>query len=341
MLIRPLGESGIEASAVALGTWVSGGWMWGGSEEQESIDAIRAAIDAGITLIDTAPVYGFGRSEELVGRAIEGRRESVIVATKCGLVWDDAKGTQGIVGGERFFETDEDSAGEGKDRAVHRHLSPESIRREVEASLRRLKTDYIDLYQTHWQDSTVPIEETMGCLLALKGEGKIRAIGVSNASDEELARYRAVGPVDSDQEKYSMLDRELERTRLPLCLAGNIAVLAYSPLALGLLTGKVGPERTFPTGDLRNSRERFSPEHRASVLAMLDEIREVTEAHGLTFAQLVIAWTIRQPGLTHALVGARTPKQAEENAAAGRVELEPDELAIIDAAIAEHVSDVP
>jgi aryl-alcohol dehydrogenase-like predicted oxidoreductase len=319
MRYRPLGQSGLEASVVAFGAWAVGGWFWGGADEKDSIEAIRAALDVGITLIDTAPAYGLGHSEEIVGRAIQGRRDEVILATKCGLVWHTDKGTH-------FF----DESG----KPVHKYLGAESIRYEVEQSLRRLQTDVIDLYQTHWQDATTPIEETMGTLLNLKQEGKIRAIGVSNASIGQMDEYRTIGPLDSDQEKYSMLDREIDSEQLPYCEGNNIAVLAYSPLAQGLLTGKVVADRELSKGDLRSEDPRFSVQNRTKVLVFLEELRPIADAHGATFAQLAIAWTLAQPGLTHALVGARNSQQAQENATAADIVLADEELAVIADALA-------
>ena len=311
MEYRPLGASGIEASVVALGAWAIGGWLWGGTDERKSVEAIQAGIDAGINFVDTAPAYGMGLSETIVGKAITGRRSQAVLATKCGLVWHTEKGTPHISQNGRM---------------LNRNLRPESIRYEVEQSLKRLNTDYIDLYQTHWQDETTPIEETMTTLLDLKREGKIRAIGVSNARVEQIEAYQRVGPVDSGQEKYSMLDRELENEYLPYTRKHNIAVLAYSPLANGLLTGKIGLDRKFPEDDLRHSRPRFSVESRRRVLAMLDKMQPIAEKHSLTLAQLVIASTIAQPGVTHALVGARNSRQAEENAVAGNATLSKAEL---------------
>jgi len=311
MEYRPLGASGIEASVVGLGAWAIGGWMWGGTDERKSVEAIQAALDAGINFVDTAPAYGMGLSETIVGKAIAGRRDRVVIATKCGITWHTEKGTPFI-----------DQNG----KTMHRYLGPESIRYEVEQSLKRLNTNHIDLYQTHWQDETTPIEDTMATLLDLKREGKIRAIGVSNATVELIEAYRRVGPVDSGQEKYSMLDRDLESEYLPYALKNNIAVLAYSPLAFGLLTGKVGPERKFPADDIRHNNPRFSVESRKQVLDMLGKIHPIAEKHGLTLAQLVIAWTVAQPGLTHALVGARDARQAEENAVAGNAALSREEL---------------
>ena len=311
MRYRPLGPSGIEASVIGLGAWAIGGWMWGGSDAADAVRAIHAALDAGVTLVDTAAVYGFGASEELVGRAIADRRSRVVLATKCGLVWDREDG-------EHFFDS------EG--RRIHRLLAPDSIRTELERSLRRLGVETIDLYQTHWQDPTTPVGETMAALLELQREGKIRAIGASNASAAQLAAYRAVGPLDTDQESYSMLDRAIEREQLPYCREHGVAMLAYSPLARGLLTGKVPPERTFGPGDHRADHPQFGVENRRRVAALLERLRPVAERHGLGFGQLAVAWALAQPGLTHALVGARTPAQALENARAGEVELLPEDL---------------
>ncbi len=329
MHTRPLGQSGIEASVVGFGAWAIGGWMWGGSSEREAIGAIHAALDAGVTLIDTAPVYGFGASEEIVGKALAGRRDQAVVATKCGMVVNTTRG-------EDKFRTTALGVHQYGHIDVRIYNHPDSIRREVDRSLGLLKTDRIDLYQTHWQDSTTPIEDTMGVLMELKAAGKIRAIGVSNATVEQMMQYAAVGPLDSDQERYSMLDRELEAEQLPYCREHNVAVLAYSPMAMGLLTGKMGPEREFAAGDVRNKHPRYTKENRRRVAEMLEAIRPVAERHGLTIGQLVVAWTAAQPGLTHVLCGARNPQQAEENAAAGRVELAADDLEAIDRVLEQY-----
>ena len=322
MRYRTIGQSGIQASVVGFGAWAIGGWLWGGTDEADAIAAIQTAIDAGITLIDTAPAYGFGLSEQIVGKAIAGRRDRVVLATKCGLVWDTTEGTP---------------FGKGQGKEIHRFLGPDSIRCEVNESLRRLGTDHIDLYQTHWQDSTTPIEEAMAALLDLKQQGKIRAIGVSNATVEQMDEYRKVGPLDSDQERYSMLDRSIESDRLPYCREHGIAMLAYSPLGQGLLTGKIGLDREFTGDDLRLNNPRFDAETRRKVAAMLQEYKPIAEAHNLTFAQLAIAWTVAQPGLTFALVGARNPAQASENAGAGDAVLNDRELTEMDSIINEHV----
>ena len=205
MRYREIGNSGIKAPVVAFGAWAIGGWLWGGTEEKAAIDAIHTAIDNGMNLIDTAPIYGYGVSESIVGKALKGIREETIIATKCGLRWDLTKAD----GELHFYGTLESVSSKETDIPVYKFLAPESIRFEVEQSLKRLQTDYIDLYQTHWQDTTTPIEDTMAALLKLKDEGKIRAIGVSNATTAQMTEY---GGIDSAQEKFNMLERSnLER----------------------------------------------------------------------------------------------------------------------------------
>jgi len=319
MNYKSFGRSEIEASVVGLGTWAIGGWMWGGADENDAIRAIQSGVDAGVNLIDTAPVYGFGVSEELVGKAISDRRDKVVVATKCGLVWHKQKG-------DFFFTSDAANLDDQGDIKVYKCLSPESIRYEVEQSLRRLRTDYIDLYQTHWQDSTTPIQDTMGTLMELKEEGKIRAIGCSNATTEQMDIYRSAGVLDVDQELYSMLDRKHEDNNLPYVDENKISFFAYSSLGQGLLTGKIGADRIFEEGDLRRDNERFSLENRKKINSMLDLFRPIASNHDLSLGQLAIAWTVAQPGCSHALVGARTPEQAIENARAGAATLSDDEL---------------
>lgn len=323
--LRSLGASDVRASAVGLGTWAMGGWMWGGNDDAAAVAAIRASIDNGITLIDTAPAYGVGHAEELVGEAIKGRRDEVVIATKCGLNWHHGKGNH-------FF----DELGH----TVHRYLGRDGILHEIDESLRRLGTDHIDLYITHWQDPTTPVEETMATLLDLKKAGKIRAIGVSNVSPEELKAYLSVGPVDAIQERYSMLDREIERTLLPICRDNGVSTLSYSSLALGLLSGKIGPEREFEGDDQRKDNPRFSRRNREHVAAFASEIQPLADEKAASVAQLVIAWTIAQPGITYALCGARDAGQATENAAAGKLDLGKDDLARIDAAIGRHLTAV-
>ncbi|WP_047465574.1 aldo/keto reductase [Rhizobium rhizogenes] len=324
-LIREIGRSGVAASAVGLGTWAIGGWMWGGTDEAESIAAIQASLGAGVTLIDTAPAYGLGRSEEIVGKALAGRRDKAVIATKCGLVWHTDKG-------RHFFDQD--------GRPVHRYLGRDAIFHEIEESLRRLGTDYIDLYITHWQDPTTPVEETMRALEDLKASGKIRAIGASNVGVPELEAYISTGGLDAIQERFSMIDREIETDLLPLTRANGISTLSYSSLALGLLSGAIGPDRVFSGDDQRLGNPRFSVSNREKVLAFASAIRPVADKHKASIAQTVIAWTLSRPGVTFALCGARNPAQALDNARAGTIRLDADDRSAIDAAISAKLTDM-
>ena len=324
-LMREIGRSGVKASAVGLGTWAIGGWMWGGTDERESIAAIQASLDAGVTLIDTAPAYGLGRSEEIVGKALAGRRDKAVIATKCGLVWHTNKG-------RHFFDQD--------GRPVHRYLGRDAILHEVEQSLKRLGTDYIDLYITHWQDPTTPIEETMRALEDLRAAGKIRAIGASNVNLEELEIYVKIGGLDAIQERFSMLDREIEAQLLPVTTANGVATLSYSSLALGLLSGSIGPERVFSGDDQRRDNPRFSVANREKVTRFAEAIRPIAQEHEASIAQIVIAWTLAQPGITFALCGARNPAQALDNARAGTIRLSAEDLSTVEAAIAAELANM-
>ncbi len=325
MLTREIGASGIEASVIGLGTWAIGGWMWGGTDEAKSIAAIQASVDAGVTLIDTAPAYGQGVAEDIVGKALKGRRDQVVLATKCGLVWHTQNGNH-------FFDYD------GK--PVHRYLGKDAIIYEVEQSLTRLGTDYIDHYITHWQDPTTPIAETMEALETLKQQGKIRSIGASNTSADEVKAYVAAGQLDAIQEEYSMVKRDIEGTLLPVCRENGVSVLSYSSLALGLLSGKIGPDRKFTGDDQRKDNPRFSMANRQKVADLMQTIAPIAEAHGATLAQTVIAWTVQQPGITFSLCGARDAAQAVENAKAGQLRLTEAEIAEIDTQARAHLSDL-
>ncbi len=330
MQYRQLGHLEDKASVIAFGAWAIGGWKWGGSNEGESIAAIHAAIDAGINLIDTAPVYGMGHSESIVGRAIRDRRDRVLIATKCGLRWERLPNNRGT-----YFFTDD----QGRD--IQRCLHPQSIRFEVEHSLQRLGVDVIDLYQTHWPDPNVPIADTMGTLLELKEEGKIRAIGASNTSLAELRAFREVGPLDTDQELFNMLDQGIRGHHLSFLREQRISLLAYSSLALGLLTGKVTPHRVFPPGDFRRDSPRFALAHRRAILRLLEHFQPIAEALSCTLPQLVLAWSFRVPGVTHLLNGIRTPEQALENAHAGAIRLSQSDFKAIDRLIREADLNLP
>ena len=335
MKSRKLGKSGIDASAVGFGSWAIGGWMWGGlTDENEAVEAIHAAIDSGMNLIDTAPMYGFGASEEIVGKAVYDRRDNVVLATKCGLIWHEERGDF------HCFTDEKHPSKDGKFK-ISRCLAPDVIRYEVEQSLKRLRTDHIDLLQTHWQDSTTPVSATMEALLRLKEEGKIRAIGCCNSDLDQIRQYNTAGELDSDQELYSMLDRNPDREILPYTDEQNIAFLAYSSLGQGLLTGKIGPERVFNDGDQRNHKPRFSVDNRQRIKQMLEAFGPVADKHGVTLGQLAIGWTIAQKGCSHALVGARTAEQVLENAVGGTVELDDGDLEIMNGAIDRALPELP
>jgi aryl-alcohol dehydrogenase-like predicted oxidoreductase len=308
MQARTLGRSDVKVSPVIFGAWAIGGWMWGGSEESESIAAIRASLDAGVNTIDTAAIYGMGYSEELVAKAIKGRREKVVIATKCGMRWDGPENE----GSDPWPQKDN----QGRDVIIRKNARPASIMYECEQSLKRLQTDVIDLYQIHWPDTSTPVEDSMAAMVKLKEQGKIRAIGVSNYDVEWLRRAAAVAPVASDQPPYSIIQRKIEKDVLPFCREHKIGVICYSPLERGLLTGSVTMDREFAPGDHRAAHKFFRPENRKRVLDSLAKVRPVAELHKVSLAQLMINWTIHEPGITAALVGARSAEQARHNAGA-------------------------
>jgi methylglyoxal reductase len=315
MELRTIGKTGIKATAICYGAWaIGGGTFWGESDDDESVRAIETAIDEGITFIDTAPAYGFGRSEEVVGRAVKGKRDKVVISTKCGLWW---KGTEGSY----YFSRD------GKD--IYKCLKPETIRIEIEDSLRRIGTDYIDVYITHWQEvgeNPTPIAETMHCLEDLKREGKIRAIGASNTSLEDIREYSENGRLDIIQERYTMLDRHLEPDYIDVCEELGISIMGYSTIEQGLLAGKFGMDDEIPEGEYRNRIPWYEPENRKKVLDMLGSWDDLLKKYDCTVGQLVIAWTAAQRGITFPLVGARKVRHAKENAAAGELTLDPQDL---------------
>jgi methylglyoxal reductase len=322
MKTKPLGSSGIQASTIALGAWVlGGGSVWGQEpDDRESIHTIQAALDLGMNLIDTAPAYGFGRSEQVVGKALKGRRDKAVLATKCGLWWDDIRGS---------FFTDFDG------RKIYRSLRPDTIQIELENSLRRLGTDYIDLYQTHWPSvppDFTPIADTMAALLKFKQQGKLRAIGVCNVSPAELDENLRCGGIVSHQFRYSMLSRQPEQDILPLCAEKKLATLTYMSLEQGLLTGKVGMDRVFSPGEFRTNEAWnpwYLPANRRRVLDLLASWKPLTDKYACSLSQLVLAWTAAQPGVTHVLAGGRNLQQVTENAKAGEMNLEPADLARI------------
>ena len=275
----------LQVSRVALGTWAIGGWMWGGSSDRESISTIRSMVDHGINLIDTAPVYGFGRAEELVGQALaeDAMRDRVLIASKVGLDWR----------AERPF----------------RNASRQRIRQEIDASLRRLRTDRIDIYQVHWPDPLVPIEETADAMRELLQAGKIRAIGVSNFSVEQIERFRRISPLHVVQPPYNLFERDIERAILPYCLANNIATFGYGALCRGLLSGQMRAETVFGEGDLRRSDPKFRAPRFEQYLAAVGELDRLAEGRfGKRVIHLAVRWMLDQ-GITAALWGARHPHQ--------------------------------
>ena len=297
----------MKVSRIAQGTWAIGGWMWGGTDESESIRTIHAALDKGINLIDTAPVYGFGVSEEIVGKAIEqkGQREKVFIATKVGLEWNNG--------------------------SVSRNSSPGRIRKEVQDSLRRLRTDYIDIYQVHWPDLAVPIEETARTMQALLKEGLIRAIGVSNYSPEQMDRFMSVSKLHTVQPPYNLFERQIERDVLPYVREKNLSAFAYGPLCRGLLTGTMRPDTKFTGDDLRQSDPKFQPPRFTQYLDAVQQLDNLAQKkYGKRVMDLAVRWVLDQPGITAALWGARHP--AELDAVAGVLDwkLDADTLATID-----------
>ncbi|MEA3462371.1 MAG: aldo/keto reductase [Bacteroidota bacterium] len=316
---RVLGKSDVQVSPIVFGAWAIGGWMWGGANEKDSIRAIHACLDHGISSLDTAPIYGFGLSEKLVGEAIKGKRDSFEILTKAGMRWE---GTSG----EYFFTTNDNS---GIQREIYTYSGRDSLIAECEESLKRLGTDYIDLYQIHWPDSTTPIEEAMEAFRILQEQGKIRAAGVSNYSVEQMERASTVVELSSNQVPYSMVRRDIEQDVVPWCLDHDCGILAYSPLQRGLLTGKITPDYPFAPGDSRPEAAHFKVNNLIRTNKFLEQITPLAREKGATLSQLVIAWTLRQPGITVALVGARTEEQVKQNAGAVDVQLSDDEVDMI------------
>lgn len=314
---RKLGISGVSVTPMAFGAWAIGGWMWGGAEEQAAIKAIQAAYNAGITSIDTAPVYGFGRSEELVGKAMKGiSRDKYQILTKFGMNWETEQG-------EYFFDTVDN---EGTPFRMFTWASKEKVIKECNDSLRRLNTDYIDLYQIHWPDNTTPIQETFEAVQRLIEQGKIRAAGVCNYSVEQVEEALKTIPLASNQVPYSLVNRVIEKNVVPQAMERGIGVIAYSPLQRGLLTGKIRPGHRFGEGDTREGNRFYTEENIRRTNVLLDEIRPIAEKHEATLSQLVINWTIHQPGVACTLVGARNEEQVADNARALSFTLSPEEL---------------
>ncbi len=329
---RRLGGSSLEVPVACFGAYALGGGYWGPQDEAEAVLALQVAIDAGMDAIDTAPVYGFGRSEELVGKALRGRIGQAKVLTKVGLTWDARLDP----GDPRLAGVKNQRAPDGRDVAVVRDSRPVAIRACVEGSLRRLGVERIDLAQIHARDPHTPLAESLGALVELRRAGKIAEIGVSNFDARGIDEARAIlgaVPLAGHQLQYSLLAREAERELLPQAARGEVGTLVYAALDQGLLTGKVRAERSFAAGEGRGKRRSFQATNRTRVNRVLDEVvAPIAAVHGATLAQVVLAWTIEQPGVSCVLVGARSRAQARENAAAGSLLLASAELATIRAA---------
>jgi aryl-alcohol dehydrogenase-like predicted oxidoreductase len=327
---RKLGKSGLQVSPIAFGAWAIGGWMWGGADRKDAINAIHACLDHGISTIDTAPIYGFGLSETIVGEAIKGKRDQYEILTKCGMRWEETSG-------EYYFTTQDN---DGKTRDVYKYSGRDSLIRECEESLQRLGTDHIDLYQIHWPDHTTPIEEAMEAFQILIDQGKIRAAGVSNYSVEQMQRAASVVELSSNQVPYSMVRREIEEDIVPWCVENHCGILAYSPLQRGLLTGKITPDYPFAPGDSRPEMPHFKINNLNRTNDFLDEIRPLAEEKQATLSQLVIQWTLQQPGITVALVGARDEAQVRQNAGALNLVLSQEELKLVNEKLGALVLDM-
>jgi aryl-alcohol dehydrogenase-like predicted oxidoreductase len=317
---KHLGKGGPSITRVGLGTWAIGGagwqYSWGNQDDMDSIAAIHRAIDRGINWIDTAAVYGFGHSEEVVGQAVKGRRDKVLLATKCGRV----------------------PAPDGVN--VASRLTAASVRAELEASLRRLSTDYIDLYQVHWPDPEPEIEEAWGEIAKAVKEGKVRFAGVSNFNTAQMKRLQGILPITSLQPPYSMLRREAETELLPFCKANGIGVVCYSPMQMGLLTGTFTRARVsqLPENDLRSRNNFFTEPALTWNLDLVEKLRPIAARNNRSMAELAIAWVLRRPEVTAAIVGGRRPQQVDDVAGAADWELSPADIAEIDAHLAARAA---
>jgi aryl-alcohol dehydrogenase-like predicted oxidoreductase len=304
MELRTLGRSEVKVTPMAFGAWAIGGWMWGGAEEGEAIKAIQAAYHHGITTIDTAPVYGFGRSEEIVGKAMHGiQRHSYQILTKFGMNWQTQEG-------EPFFDTVDN---QGRPFKIYKWASKKRVMQECEDSLHRLKTDYIDLYQIHWPDNTTPVNETFEAVQILIQQGKVRAAGVCNYTtalvDESLKTIRLA----SNQVPYSLINRGVEKEIIPQAKDNHLSIIPYSPLQRGLLTGKIKPGHKFNEGDTREGNRFYLDENIRRTNQLLDQLKPIAAKYNATLAQLVINWTINQAGVGCVLVGARNEQQVKDN----------------------------
>ncbi|SEI84248.1 Predicted oxidoreductase [Myroides marinus] len=326
MEYRKLGNTDLELSTITYGAFAIGGNMWGGNEQKDSIESVRASIDHGVTTLDTAPFYGFGLSEEMIGQAIKGYdRSKIQLLSKFGLVWDGSN--QGR--GEHFFDAED----AGKTIPIYKYASKANVIKEVEESLRRLQTDYIDLLQIHWPDNTTPIAETMEALDTLIQQGKIRAAGVSNYSVDQVKEARQTLNIASNQVGYSMLNRGIEQDLVPYALDNNLGIIVYSPMERGLLTGKYFRDGKLKDNDHRNGY--FQQFDLQKVEAFLNAITPLANEKGATLSQLVLRWTSLQPAISVVLAGARNAEQAIANAKAMNIILTTDEINFINTELAK------
>ncbi|TBO45220.1 aldo/keto reductase [Pedobacter kyonggii] len=320
MEYRKIGNSDLELSVITFGAWAAGGWMWGSTDRNDAISAIKAGYDLGVTSIDTAPIYGQGDSEEIVGDAIKGiSRDKLQLVTKFGMRWDLAKGDFGF----------KSKNNDGKEIDIYKYAGKESVIYECEQSLKRLGTDYIDLYQIHWPDVTTPISETFEAVNKLIEQGKVRYAGVCNYNVAQLKEADQTLEIISNQIPFSMVNRGVEEETVPYCIEKNKSVLAYSPMERGLLTGKMTTDYKFEEGDHRQGNKFFSSESIEKTNAFLVKIKPLADEKNASLSQLVLRWTVERPGITIALVGARNEKQAVQNAEAINVKLNAEEIQFI------------
>ncbi|MFD1164998.1 aldo/keto reductase [Sphingobacterium daejeonense] len=324
MEYRNIGDSEINASVIAFGAWAAGGWMWGSTDRKDAVEAIVAAYEVGVTTIDTAPIYGQGASEEIVGEALKDiPRDKTQILTKYGMRWDLEKG-------DFAFHSKKNN---GEEIEIYKYAGKESIIYECEQSLKRLGTDYIDLYQIHWPDSTTPLDETFEAVVQLMEQGKVRYAGVCNYNAQLMAEAEKTVPLVSNQIPFSMVNRGVEEETIPYCIKHNKAVLAYSPLERGLLTGKIKPGYEFQEGDHRASHPHFQPDFIERTNVLLERIKPLADDKGVTLAQLVLRWTIERPGITIALAGARNAHQSVQNAKAMDFNISQEEIDFINAVV--------
>ncbi|WP_306473107.1 aldo/keto reductase [Sphingobacterium sp. 1.A.4] len=324
MEYRLLENSDLSVSVITFGAWAAGGWMWGSTDRNDAIEAIRAAYDLGVTSIDTAPIYGQGTSEEIVGEAIKDfRRDEVQLLTKFGMRWDFAEGAFAFHSKNNQEEAIEIYKFAGKDSVIY----------ECEQSLKRLGTDYIDLYQIHWPDSITPLDETFEAVGRLIEQGKVRYAGVCNYDAKLMEEAGRTLNLVSNQIPFSMVNRGVEEETIPYCIKQNKAVLAYSPLERGLLTGKIHPGYSFKSGDHRANLPHFQPDFIDRTNILLERIKPLADDKGVTLSQLVLRWTVERPGITIALAGARNAQQAVENAKSMNINLTDDEIEFVNAVV--------